>query len=100
MRRVMVSYKVKPERVEENEALARAVYEELHASGPDGLQYATFRLDDGVSFMHIASVENETNPLAELGAFKKFIGDIRDRCDEPPVTTVLEEVGSYRLFGT
>ena len=28
MRRVMVRYRVKPERVKENEALVRAVYEE------------------------------------------------------------------------
>ncbi len=32
MRQVMVRYKVKPERVEENEALVRAVYEELAAA--------------------------------------------------------------------
>ena len=50
MRQVMVRYKVKPERVEENEALVRAVYEELAAGEPDGIRYATFRLDDGVSF--------------------------------------------------
>jgi hypothetical protein len=24
---------------------------------------------------------------------------VRDRCDEPPVTVELQEVGSYRLFG-
>ena len=38
MRRVMVRYKVKPERAAENEELVRAVYEELQRTAPDGLQ--------------------------------------------------------------
>jgi hypothetical protein len=96
MRQVMVRYKVKPGRVEENEALVRAVYDELAATGPAGLRYATFRLDDGVSFVHVASVEGEHNPLAEVAAFARFQADVRDRCEEPPVVTELHEVGSYR----
>jgi quinol monooxygenase YgiN len=96
MRQVMVRYKVKPDRVEENEQLVRAVYDELAATEPAGLRYATFRLDDGVSFVHIASVEGEHNPLAEVEAFARFQADVRDRCEEQPVVTELHEVGSYR----
>ena len=44
MRRVMVRYRVKPDHVERNEALVRAVYDELHRTAPGGLRYATFRL--------------------------------------------------------
>ena len=57
MRQVIVRYKVKPDRVAENEALARAVYEELDRTGPAGLHYATFRQPDGVSFVHISMTE-------------------------------------------
>jgi hypothetical protein len=96
MRQVMVRYKVKPDRVEENEQLVRAVYDELAATAPEGLRYATFRLDDGVSFVHIASVEGEHNALAESEAFARFQADVRDRCEEPPVVTELHELGSYR----
>jgi hypothetical protein len=96
MRQVMVRYKVKPDRVDENEELVRAVYEELAGSAPAGLRYATFRLDDGVSFVHLASVEGEHNALAESGAFARFQADVRDRCEELPVVTELHEVGSYR----
>ena len=52
MRQVMVRYRVKPERVAENEQLVRAVYDELKDVDPDRFQYATFRLDDGVTFVH------------------------------------------------
>jgi quinol monooxygenase YgiN len=96
MRRVMVRYKVKPDRAAENEALVRAVYEELAESEPDGLRYATYRLEDGVSFVHLATVEGEHNPLAETAAFARFQAGVRDRCEEPPVVTELHEVGSYR----
>jgi len=96
MKRVMVRYKLKPDQVETNEALVRAVFDELHAEAPTGFGYATFKLDDGVSFVHIASVEGEHNPLAESEAFARFQADVRDRCEEPPVVTELHEVGAYR----
>jgi hypothetical protein len=98
MRQVMVRYKVKPERAAENEALVRGVYDELHRTEPAGLQYATFRLDDGVSFVHLASTEDGASPLPQLEAFKRFQRDIAERCDEPPVVTELREIGSFRLF--
>ena len=57
MSKVMVRYKVKPESVSENERLIGAVYEELERGAPARFRYVTFRLDDGVSFVHIASTE-------------------------------------------
>jgi hypothetical protein len=99
MRRVLVRYKVKPEQVERNEQLVRAVYEELHRMDPPGLRYATFRLEDGVTFVHIAETEGARNPLPRLDAFKEFQRDIEERCDEPPVVTELSEIGSFR-FGS
>ncbi len=98
MRRVMVRYRVKPDQVERNEELVRAVYEELAQTRPPGLRYATFKLEDGVSFVHIASVDGP-NPLPELAAFQRFQEGIGSRCDEAPVTAQLEEVGSYAMFG-
>jgi hypothetical protein len=100
-RRVIVRYKVKPDRVVENEELVRAVYDELHRVQATGTRYATFKLDDGVSFVHLASNENQDgrNPLLDLQAFKQFQENIDDRCDEAPVVTELGEIGSFRLFG-
>ena len=97
MPQVMVRYRVRPERVAENEELVRAVYDELADSRPDGLQYATFKLPDGVTFVHVAQ-HQEDNPLRAVSAFAAFQEGIGDRCDEPPVVTELEEVGSYRFF--
>jgi hypothetical protein len=96
MRRVMVRYKVKADHVATNEELVRAVYEELQRTQPAGLRYATFQLDDGVSFVHLASTEDGQNPLPQVEAFQRFQENIRDRCDEVPVVAQLREIGSFR----
>jgi hypothetical protein len=93
----MVRYKVKPERAAENEQLVRAVYEELHRRRPDGLRYATFRLEDGVTFVHIAFEEDDAKGLPDVEAFRAFTREIDDRCDDKPVVTVLDEIGSFRF---
>ena len=101
MKRVLVRYKVKADKANENEQYIQKVFEELKQNGPNGLRYASFKQDDGVSFVHIASIETEdgTNPLGETPAFQKFQEQIRDRCEELPVAVDLNEIGSYRIFG-
>jgi hypothetical protein len=94
MKRVTVRYRVKPDRVAENEELVRAVYAELAERKPDGLRYATFKLADGVSFLHLA-FHGDPNPLGQVAAFAEFQRGIRDRCDEPPVVTEVEQIGAY-----
>jgi len=99
MKRVMVRYKVKADRAIENENYITAVFEQLKREQPAGLRYASFKLADGVTFVHVVAYEDPqgANPLPDLAAFKAFTADIRDRCEEAPVATDLEEVGSYRF---
>jgi hypothetical protein len=97
MRQVMVRYKLKPERVADNERLVQAVYDELKALEPEGFHYATFKLEDGVSFMHLSFSVGQRPPLPDLEAFQRFQEGIAERCDEPPVVTELSEVGSFRM---
>lgn len=96
MRRVLVRYKLKPGAVAENEELVRAVYEELERTQPPGMRYATFQLDDGLSFVHIHS-SGGANALTELASFKAFQQGIADRCDEAPKVSELREIGNYRF---
>ena len=100
MRQVMVRYQVKPERTAENEALVRND-DELRRAEFAGLRYATFKLDDDVTFVHIAVETGDgQSSLADLEAFKEFRKDLGDRCDVAPVATGLHEVGSFRFFDT
>jgi hypothetical protein len=100
MKTVMVRYKVKPDRAAENESYIRKVFEQLDRERPPGLHYASFKLDDGVSFVHLASHEgSDNNPLSDLAAFRAFTATIKERCEAPPVAMELKEVGSYEFFG-
>jgi hypothetical protein len=94
----MVRYKVRPDRADENVALVQAVYEQLARERPEGLHYATFRLPDGVSFMHVVIESDQPGRiLNELVAFQAFTADIGGRCEEPPVATEITLVGSYAV---
>jgi hypothetical protein len=100
MNYVIVRYKVKPDRAAENVELVSAVYVELERAKPAGLRYATFQLDDGVTFVHVAVNEtaSERSPLSEVAAFREFQREIADRCEEQPRVSEVREVGSYRVF--
>jgi hypothetical protein len=97
----LVSYKLKADRVAENERYVVAVFEALNQARPSGVRYATFRLGDGVSFMHIVSHDEAdgVNALTALPAFKAFAERVKERCEVPPVRVELTEIGSYGFFG-
>jgi hypothetical protein len=101
MNQVIVRYKLKPDRAAENVELVRAVYDELERTKPVGLRYATFQLEDGVSFVHVAVNETDSarSPLTDVAAFREFQREIAERCAEPPQVTQMRAVGSYRFFG-
>ena len=100
MSKVIVKYRVKQENAQENIDYINKVFEALKQSSPAGLRYASFVLEDGVSFVHIAFIETDDgeNPLASLPEFQAFVKDIAARCDEPPQPSVVDMVGSYRAF--
>lgn len=96
MRTVLVRYKTLEAEAETNARLVRAVFEELAQKSPLGLRYTTFRLADGVTFVHLATLEVAgQNPLNTLPAFQAFQENIKARCVEPPVVSELSVVGSY-----
>ena len=97
MRQVIVQYKLKKERVEEHEALIRAVFAQLAEEAPTGIRYGAFKKPDGVSYVHLASISAKKNPLDGMSAFKAFTARIGERCVEPPQVIELEQVGAYAL---
>lgn len=97
----VVRYKTKPEAADENQRLVEGVYQELAAKNPARLRYATLRLEDGVSFVHIAMIEPDgSSPLAEIAAFTEFLRELPNRCVEQPVALSGTVVGSYRFFAS
>lgn len=100
MKRMIIQYKVKPQLAAENQQYIEHVFEELHANSPAGIRYVAFKASDGLTFVHLVSIETDTgeSPLQQSPAFQAFLAGIGDRCTEQPTTTVLEEVGSYKVF--
>jgi hypothetical protein len=94
----VVRYETKPEMADENARLVAAVYAELAQVQSDGLRYATFRLDDGVTFVHVAVKDGDDDPLPDLPAFQEFQREMATRVVAPPVASNATVVGNYRLL--
>jgi len=95
--KVVVRYKLKAHRVEENEQFVKALYQQLHERRPEGIHYATYKLSDGVSFVHILMYTTETahETFTSLPAFRSFQAQTNDRFEELPLVSDAEEIGSY-----
>jgi hypothetical protein len=98
MKTTVVRYQAKPERAAENQRLIEAVFAELDEREPQGFTYKVFRLEDGVSFIHVVIEHgvDEPDSLQDVPAFQAFVAGIADRCDVPPVATGATIVGGYR----
>jgi hypothetical protein len=98
MRTTVVRYQAKPERADENQQLIEAVFAELNDREPEGFTYKVFRLEDGVSFIHVVIEDDIDEPesLQSVPAFQAFVAEIADRCDVPPVAARAIIVGGYR----
>jgi len=96
---VVVRYQTKPDRADENQALIEKVFVDLEQRQPEGFTYKVFRLDDGVSFVHVVIEHDDVadpDSLAEVPAFQAFTADIADRCEVQPVASKATVVGGYR----
>ena len=98
MKTIVVRYQAKPERADENQRLIEAVFAELNDREPEGFTYKVFRLEDGVSFIHVVIEHDVDEPesLQDVAAFQAFVADIADRCEIPPVAMGATIVGGYR----
>ena len=99
MATIVVRYQAKADRADENQKLIEAVFAGLSESEPDGFTYKVFRLDDGVSFVHVMIEHDDVeNPgsLQDVAAFQAFVAGIGDRCEIPPVAMGATVVGGYR----
>jgi hypothetical protein len=99
MKATVVRYQAKPDRADENQALIEAVFAQLEERAPEGFTYKVFRLEDGVSFVHVVIEHDDVdNPdsLQDVPAFQAFVAGIADRCDVPPLAMGATVVGGYR----
>jgi hypothetical protein len=98
MTTTVLRYQAKPERAEKNQQLIEAVFAELDQGELGGFTYKVFRLEDGVSFIHVWIEHDVADPdsLQAVPAFQSFMADLAGRCDVPPVAAEATVVGGYR----
>ena len=95
---VMVRHTVKPERVAEDERYIEQVFAELARTAPPSMQYSAFKLDDGVTFMHVYAHESPggSDALRALPAFQAFGTGLEERCAVAPMRTPMHAIATYR----
>jgi hypothetical protein len=87
----VIRYQTLPETAAENQRLIEAVFAELAATAPAGLRYSVFRLDDGVTFVHVVEGEG----LSDLSAFQQFQRALDDRLAGAPVRETVTPIGTH-----
>jgi hypothetical protein len=97
MTATVVRYQAKPDRADENQQLIEAVFAELEQRETHGFTYQVFRLEDGVSFVHVVIEHDVPNAdsLQDVPAFQAFVKDIAARCDVPPLAMGATVVGRH-----
>lgn len=93
----VIRYTTHPQHAEDNATLVRAVFQALQRSRPPGLRYQCLRGRDGVTFTHVATMDEAqgANPLTALPEFQAFLADLRTRCAEPPARVESDVLGRY-----
>jgi hypothetical protein len=97
MTATVVRYRTRLDAAEENQRLIEAVFAQLDERQSQGFTYKVFRLEDGVSFVHVVIEHDVENPdsLQDVPAFQAFVAGIADRCEEPPVASGATVVGGH-----
>lgn len=97
MKTTVVRYKTHPRHADENTALIGAVFGALERETPAGVRYQAMRGGDGVTFVHVVSVDETlaAHPLTSLPEFQAFLAGIRERCEEPPLAVEAAVLGRY-----
>ncbi len=91
----VIRYRTKPESADENARLIAAVFKELAEQDTAGIRYTALRLDDGVTFLHIAMLDADDNPLDSSPAFAAFQSGIGARLEEGLFPATATVVGSH-----
>ena len=92
---MLVRYRVKAEKVEENERLIREVFLELRARAPRDVRYLVLRFGDG-TFCHL--VEDGSKTVSSLEAFAAFRRGGEERRIDGPEQLEAAIVGNYRML--
>ncbi|OHV20505.1 hypothetical protein BBK14_27730 [Parafrankia soli] len=97
MSAMLLRTKVKPEKAAEVEAAVKSLFAALDQARPQGIRYASYRLEDGVTYVVLLQVEEGIeNPLPKVPEFLEFQQNLRGWLAEPPAPEQLTVIGDYQ----
>jgi hypothetical protein len=87
----LIEYKVRADKIGEQEAAIREWIDAVKAAGDSGVSYTVLKAEDGLSFRHIVWGEDEEAiaQLQTLTLFKSFAEGIGARSKDDPTVTKL-----------
>ena len=94
---VKVTYTVKPDFVEQNKANIKIFLEDFKQLNPSDFKYEVFLCDDGITFLHLSSYNNEAiqNHILNVPSFKNFQKERDESClNNSHKFELLEPIGS------
>lgn len=92
---MLVRYRAKPEKIEENQRLIEGVFRELQAKSPSDVRYLVLKLSDG-TFCHL--VEDVSKTIPSLEAFAAFQRGGKERRIDEPQQLEATIVGNYCML--
>lgn len=90
--------RVTPEHTADIEAAVTRVFASLNELQPDGLRYASLRVDDESYLILLEVGDDIENPLPTIPAFREFQVGLRGWLSGAPVIETASVVGSYRVL--
>jgi hypothetical protein len=93
--RIVSQYRLREDQKDLDARLLSAVLEELDRVGPDWVRFDVYRLEDGVTILSVIDVD-DPGRLRLLVEFTAYTETLDARCVEPPTTSIVEQLGSYR----
>jgi hypothetical protein len=95
----MIRVRVRDEKANEVEKAVGEMFTAIEAAQPQGVHYASCKLQDGVTYLILLALDNDgENPLEAIPAFRDFQTALPAWLAEPPAMEALTPVGSYRVF--
>jgi hypothetical protein len=98
-RLTFVRYTVKPDQIAANEALSRAVFEEMRSTTPKDVAYALYKNDADFVHLFVNLRSDDSEAVTGLPSFKVYSKDVASRCAGPieQIRLSLHLVDSYGL---
>jgi hypothetical protein len=101
MKVIRVQYTVQPDYAEQNKQNIEAVMQEVRQLANPDFKYATYVLEDGKTFMHLAyrATSDVEHLPTSLESFKQYQTQLQNHLEVPPKNETLNLVqSSYDLF--